>query len=388
MSDHSVSGHAYLRPHKSGKSWYAKLRYYPSRHDRRIKLGDAWTQKSAPPIGFLTKRGAEAQLQELLVEERRRLAAPSPQHSDTVTFGAACSEWLRWTEVERGRRDSTIAGYRNAIDRVLVPAFGAETSIRAITSEDVENFKQERLGRLATRTINKYLIQLFGIFKRAERLGWVSENVLKKVDRLPQRRSNRFDHLEPNEVAMLTAKAADPQEGALYTTAAFTGLRWNELRQLRWEDVSFEKALVHVRHQTKSHLARSVPLIDAVAAVLDLLSRREHWTGPDDLVFVNEVGRALDHSKMSKAYKKALKAGGLNDLRFHDLRHTFGTIAVRAFPLSDVKEYMGHADIKTTMIYVHHVPQHDAAAKLGQVMAVDQLETREESHVPGSVRND
>jgi integrase len=52
-------------------------------------------------------------------------------------------------------------------------------------------------------------------------------------------------------------------------------------------------------------------------------------------------------------------------ITFHDLRHTFGTLAVQAFPLSDVKAYMGHADVQTTMIYVHHVPRHDAAAKLG-----------------------
>jgi integrase len=51
-------------------------------------------------------------------------------------------------------------------------------------------------------------------------------------------------------------------------------------------------------------------------------------------------------------------------MRSHDLRHTFGTIAVQASPLSDVKAFMGHADIQTTMIYVHHVPQHDAAERL------------------------
>ena len=55
-------------------------------------------------------------------------------------------------------------------------------------------------------------------------------------------------------------------------------------------------------------------------------------------------------------------------MRLHDLRHTFGTLAVQAFPLSDVKAYMGHADIATTMIYVHHVPQHDAADRLGRLV--------------------
>jgi integrase len=55
-------------------------------------------------------------------------------------------------------------------------------------------------------------------------------------------------------------------------------------------------------------------------------------------------------------------------MTFQDLRHTFGTLAVQAFALSDVKAYMGHAEISTTMIYVHLVPRHDAAAKLSQVV--------------------
>ena len=54
--------------------------------------------------------------------------------------------------------------------------------------------------------------------------------------------------------------------------------------------------------------------------------------------------------------------------RFHDLRHSFGTLAVQAFPLSDVKTYMGHAHIETTMLYVHHVPRHDAARRLGAIV--------------------
>jgi len=54
--------------------------------------------------------------------------------------------------------------------------------------------------------------------------------------------------------------------------------------------------------------------------------------------------------------------------RTHGSSYTFGTLAVQAFPLSDVKAYMGHADIQTTMIYVHHVPQIDAADKLSDLV--------------------
>jgi integrase len=66
-----------------------------------------------------------------------------------------------------------------------------------------------------------------------------------------------------------------------------------------------------------------------------------------------------------------VKAAGLEHklnesppLRFHDLRHTFGTIAVQVWPLVDVKAYMGHADVSTTMIYAHHVPKRNAADAL------------------------
>ena len=51
-----------------------------------------------------------------------------------------------------------------------------------------------------------------------------------------------------------------------------------------------------------------------------------------------------------------LERAGVRRIRLHDLRHCFGSTAVRAFPLSDVQAMMGHAHITTTMRYVHHRP--------------------------------
>jgi hypothetical protein len=142
--------------------------------------------------------------------------------------------------------------------------------------------------------------------------------------------------------------------------------------KLRWSDADFAKRLVHVRRSyaggelgvPKSGCVRSVPMDDDVARVLDGLNRRERFTGEDDLVFPNEVGGFLDDSKIRKRYRAALDRAKLKPLRFHDLRHSFGTLAVQVFPLSDVMAYMGHADISTTMIYIHHVPAADAAERL------------------------
>jgi integrase len=170
------------------------------------------------------------------------------------------------------------------------------------------------------------------------------------------------------------------QDGALFRVAAFSGLRLGELRALRWSDVDFEKRLVHVRRNfmhgaegdPKSGRARSVPLIDQAAKALDGLSRRKRFTKTGDLVFVDELGDHVDDWRLRRRFHAALEEAGLPKLRLHDLRHTFGTLAVQAFPLSDVKAYMGHADIATTMLYVHHVPQIDAADKLSELVAAAQ----------------
>jgi integrase len=117
---------------------------------------------------------------------------------------------------------------------------------------------------------------------------------------------------------------------------------------------------------------------DPVARALDGLSRRQDGARPDDLVFSSGLNLPFHHDTVRKQFYAALDAAGLGRLRtkddpivFHDLRHTFGTLAVQAFPLSDVKAMMGHADISTTMIYVHHVPQTDAAARLSALLATD-----------------
>jgi integrase len=88
-------------------------------------------------------------------------------------------------------------------------------------------------------------------------------------------------------------------------------------------------------------------------------------------VFPNQVGDHLLDDDVRDAFYAALDAAGLGHLRtsphpivFHDLRHTFGTLAVRSAPVTDVQHWMGHADLATTMRYVHYVPQHDNAARL------------------------
>ena len=230
------------------------------------------------------------------------------------------------------------------------------------------------------------MVLLHGILKRAKRRKWIASNPAEDVERVTVKRSGDFNVLSPVEVEAVARAAESEQDAAIFTVAAFTGLRLGELRALRWGDVDFAARTIIVRAsfthgaagRPKSGKVRSVPLIDQAAEALDGLSRRELFTGADDLVFCSAVGGHPDDGVLRDRFYAALSAAGLGHLRdkpepivFHDLRHTFGTLAAATWPLHDVQGYMGHADIQTTMLYVHHVPKAEAAEQLTRAVAVE-----------------
>ncbi len=390
MAAANVTGHVYLVERKHGAKWYAKYRLPDGRQVQKA-LGPAWTERGRRPNGSYTRRTAEAELRRILADAESGTLAGARRTG--ATFGDVAAEWLRYIEQDRKRRPSTIQGYRSVLNARLLPEFG-EMPVESISADMIDDYRERlvREDKLSARSVNKLLVELHAIFKRAQRLHKLPANPAAGVERQPLRRSGDIDVLSPAEVEALARAAASELDAALFTVAAFTGLRLGELRALRWGDVDFEKRLVHVRRNytsrmlggPKSGKVRSVPLIDQALAAFDRLSRREHFTEPDDLVFCSEVGTYIDDSALRKRYLAALEHAEIRKLRLHDLRHTFGTLAVQAFPLSDVKAYMGHADISTTMIYVHHVPQHDAADRLSRIVAgsgdfLDQSVSREKS---------
>lgn len=380
---------------RKGKVWVALWRDAEGRHKRR--LGPAWVRAAGTtdrggtkwraadgrkPDGYLAPKDAEAQLAQILAAAPRQKLTPLERH----TFGEACEEHLRYVEFDRERRPSTVNDYRNTMRKHLLPHFGADRPVRFITTDDIDAFREELLfnRELSRRTAQKILVILYSTLKRAKRKKWIPANPAEDAERITLKRSGDFNVLSADEVRAVAAAAVDELDAAVFLTAAFTGLRLGELRALRWNDLDFVGERIVVRKGVtrwqegapKSGQVRAVPMIDQVAQVLDGLSRRERFTGPSDVVFCNEIGGFFDDGRLRLRFYQALADAGLGHLRekedrmvFHDLRHTFGTLAVRAFPLSDVKAFMGHESIDTTMIYVHHVPQTDAAAKLGKLLS-------------------
>jgi integrase len=120
---------------------------------------------------------------------------------------------------------------------------------------------------------------------------------------------------------------------------------------------------------TKSRRARQVPLPDQAASALERLSRRGEFTGPDDYVFANRFGRRLDPSALRRRFERARKATNLEPLRFHDLRHTYGSLLIAGgIDLPSVKAAMGHSRITTTERYLHARPAGELADRFTRAL--------------------
>jgi integrase len=294
-----------------------------------------------------------------------------------VTFADAAAEWLRYIEHDRKRKPSTVEGYASIVRAQLLPTFGS-MAIESITPAAIEGW----LGLLeqASSSRTKSLVLVHGIFRRARKVWGLAVNPVADVEKAPLERSGDIKVFSPEEVWALVRAAGSEQDGALYLTAAFTGLRMGELLALRWRDVDFAGSAVRVRasydngHLTtpKSGKVRAVPLAPDVATALAQLGRREHWTHDDDLVFAGEGGDHLDASALRRRYKAALTQASLRPLRFHDLRHTFGTRMIAKADIRRVQEWMGHGDIQTTMRYLHFAPRAEDAALVAEAFAVPQ----------------
>ena len=361
-----VSGTLITVDRKSGPVVYVKAR---DRAGRQIK-------KRLGPAADWSKRRREDALREFLVDLGR--APDVPEHE--VTVADAARAWLAYIEHEKARAASTVRDYRNTVSGSILPHFGKDVPVRSIDAEAVDEFRRVLLERVSRRTAQKSLVLLFGLLKYAKRRRWIAENPAEFAEKVSVTSSGEFNVLEPEQVQAISRAAETDVMAALFLVGAFTGLRCpGELRALRWAQLDFQNRIVHVVKNyvlgqegvTKGKRVRSVPLSDQALVALDGLSRRPRFTAPGDLVFCTATGGHLSGDSIRDAFYVALNGAGLGHLREkndpiipYDLRHTFGTLAVRTAPLTDVQAWMGHQDIQTTMRYVHYVPRHDAAAKL------------------------
>ena len=404
-----------IRAQRGGVYYEAKWRYRGRQVKRRI--GPAWLEED-DRLGWRPRRG---RVPEGSYDERRANVAAAKLVSDYlaeaadierieqerrnrgVAFREVAHAYLAWLRDVKGAKPSTMADYGYLLAEPGVPArrgkresagyimdsLGDITATK-ITVRDVEALLAEvsKAGGSA-RNVNKHRAVVSAIFNYGikESAFSLPGNPAALTDRRKEAQPGALVFYSPAEVEKLaqalndgehreTAErtpaevAEDSRDAELVRVAAYAGLRVGELLALRWGDVDFAGSAITVARamslgiesSPKSGRVRRVPLPAQADAALKRLKRRPDYTSQSDRVFCNALGRTLDGSALRKRFKRARDAAKLRPLRFHDLRHTYGSLlAAAGIDLVSIQSVMGHSALSTTSRYLHARPVSEQA---------------------------
>ncbi len=299
------------------------------------------------------------------------------------TFEAYAEKWLQ-TDALATCKFSTIDFYRDYQKRYILPKFGP-MQLTAITREAIKDTIAELSARgLARNTIRLAIASLRVVLSAAVEDAILATNPATKVGQFvetekPERRALA---MEPEEVKSFLASAHEfcPEYYPLFLIALRAGLRQGEILGLKWGDFHFgeneddtdryifvQRRWYRGRFSTpKAKKARRVDMSRELRRVLtefyDQWLLNAHQKGlssiADDLVFPGKDGFPLRSRRLLDTYfAPVLERAKLRRFRFHDLRHTFGSLLIEeGAPLPYVRDQLGHSSIQITADkYVHLV---------------------------------
>jgi len=221
----------------------------------------------------------------------------------------------------------------------------------------------------APKSIRNYLGLLHSIIAYGVKRGWCEKNPVGQVEAPRANRDRDIRFLTLSELEAVLAASPDTALGRIdrlvFLTAAMTGMRRGEVVALRWQDIDWRVELIRVRQNfTRGQFgtpksrrsSRAVPLAPRLADELRVHREGCSIVEPTDLVFAHpELATVLDPSKLRKRFIACVNRAQVRPIRFHDLRHTFGTqMAAAGAPMRAIQEWLGHSDLRTTLIYADY----------------------------------
>jgi integrase len=318
-------------------------------------------KRHSAPATFITRQDADA----WLAKQRTALdrGAWRDPKAGRETFGSYATRWI----AERDLKPRTRGDYQRILDKHLIPRFGT-TPMQAITPAMVRTW-YANLNK-TTPTMRAHTYSLL----RTITLAAVADDLIAVTPcRIPGAgKVERKVSIRPATLAELEVIAGEmpARLRMIVLLAAWCGLRFGELAELRRHDIDLAHGVVRVRRamvRVKGRRVVDTPksragirdvtipphLSKPLAAHLD-----EHVEpGPAALLFPSFTGRAGEHlspETLYEHYYPAREAAGRPDLRFHDLRHTGATLAAAAgASLPELMERIGHSTPAMALRYLH-----------------------------------
>jgi len=288
------------------------------------------------------------------------------------------------------------------LNRMFIPSLDrletrlGHLTLDRITPEMIEEHKKHYLAiGNAASTINHDITTIKRMLVKAVSWGMVEQNNLTSVERLTEA-DPRERYLSDDEISKLLercrrkagckcpsidkckCKKRPRRYAYIFTLVAIhTGLRKGDIRTLKRSDIDMQAGVIRKELQKKTTKRKiSIPMTKTLQAELKTYMA----TSPPSIagwLFPSPTDKTKPmHQHANIGFNAAAKEAGINDLHFHDLRHTFATKFLRVIgiergkdaSLMILKELLGHTDIKTTQRYAHVLDEylHDAMRDFGE----------------------
>ena len=352
-----------------------------------------------PITGKMISRNVLGKTQAQVKEKLRTAIENSKRLDYTQTGKYTVGQWMdEWFEAyaKVKVRPSSHQTYKGYIENHIKPNIG-DIPIEKLTSLQLQKFyrllltegriprieseKQPRgLSAKTVRNINQVISSAMDM---AVRHKLILSNPTEGCE-LPKVEHREMKTLPAEQLGAFLREAKESGVYELYYLDLATGLRRGELLGLKWEDIDLQNGIIHVRRQvarvdgevkelplkTKNSYRNISISQDAVAMLTEMEAHRS-----SDYVFPASTGGPISPDSVNNMLHRVLKRAGLPSIRFHDLRHTFATLALQnGVDIKTVSGMLGHFSAGFTLDTYAHVTtsaQKEAAKTMGNVLAVE-----------------
>jgi site-specific recombinase XerD len=285
---------------------------------------------------------------------------PGNEPIEVVTLRVFVEEYSDFIKLNRSKAyyDSVVYSLKHLTD-----FFGSHKSIQSLGLRNIETFTTH-LQQKVTKGYRVYHRTLKAAFNKATEWGYVKENYFLKV-KLPKKQKLAPVFINSDQLSAISNQIINKTVKDVVVFAFYTGMRLDEIVNLRWKNVDFGNRVITVgddNFTTKGRNQRFIPICEEVFAILLALKKTPSFIHPlskgeniSGFVFCKPDGKKYTGDHISQSFKRACNTAGLdNAIHFHSLRHSFASNLVqKGVPLYTIKELLGHSSISTTEIYSH-----------------------------------
>ena len=295
-------------------------------------------------------------------------------------------EWLELWQDEylEDVKQSTADRYKSCIRIHIIPALG-ETRLMDLRASTIQKFLNQckKVDGLSEKSVKNIRLVLHKALDQAIEDEQIKKNPCDRA-KVPSYDDppKEMRPLKDNEVsAFLNAIIGHPLESLFYV-ATFTGMRESEIIGLSWDCIDFERGTVHLYRQLKKTRGKGGQYVftslknkqartfGVPQNVLDTLRRVKikqaewklkagsSWNNKDNLVFTDQLGKHIATHTVWRQFKVKVEEIGIPEMRFHDLRHSYATLALQnGVDVKTVSSNLGHATTAFTMDRYGHVTE-------------------------------